>query len=194
MSALTDGTCNTAVAIAISELSRGWSVEEGCGFDQEGMARDELGAGDIYVDAEGDWFYQGNKIIREDILAFFYDHLEYTADGIFAIVWKDQRCVLKVDDTPWVITRVDRGTSEEEGGEQVRLMLKHLSAPEFLDATTLWVGKDNVLHARVRSGRFPARFSRPAYYQIGEWIQEDPVSGEFLLEIGDERYPIQSCE
>jgi hypothetical protein len=169
-------------------------VEERYGFDQEGMAGGELAACDIYVDAEGDWFYQGNKIIREDILAFFYDHLEYTADGLFAIVWNDQRCVLKVDDTPWVVTRVDRGTSEEEGGEQVRVTLKHLSAPEFLEPKSLWVGQDNVLYARVRSSRFPARFSRPAYYQFAEWIQEDPVSGDFFLELKGERYPIQFRE
>ena len=166
-------------------------MEERYGFDQEGAARGEFGAGDIYVDAEGDWFYQGNKIIREDILAFFYDHLEYSADGLFTIVWKDQRCVLKVDDTPWMITRVDRSPSGEEGGEQFKVTLKHLPTPEFLDPKSLWVGKDNVLYARVRSGRFPARFSRPAYYQIGEWIQEDPASGDFFLELKGERYPIQ---
>jgi uncharacterized protein len=165
-------------------------VEERSGGEQEGMAWGELTAGDIYVDAEGDWFYQGNKIIREDILAFFYDHLEYTADGLFAIVWRDQRCVLKVDDTPWVIMRVDWSPSGEEGGEQFTVMLKHLPEPEFLDPKSLWVGKDNVPYARVRSGRFPARFSRPAYYQIGEWIQEDPASGEFFLEVKGKRYPI----
>jgi uncharacterized protein len=175
-------------------LRRDLGVEERNGTDQGNEAWEAPAAGDIFVDAEGDWFYQGNKIIREDILAFFYDHLECAADNSYSVAWEGQRCDLKVDDTPFVITRVDRVSSPEGGRDLFSLAIKHVSPPEILDPESLWVGKDNVLYGRVRSARFPARFSRPAYYQMAEWIQENPVTGEFFLEINDERYPVQFRE
>ncbi len=164
------------------------------GTGLENGAPKELSAGDIYVDAEGDWFYQGSQIIRQDILAFFYDHLECDADHSYKIVWGHQRCGLRVEDTPFVISRVDRNPSGEAGGERVTLTLKHGLPREPLDPKCLWVGKDHVLYTRVRSGRFLGRFSRPAYYQLAEWIQEEPATGRFFLEIGGEQHQIRICE
>jgi uncharacterized protein len=163
---------------------------ERTGTEQELASWKAFAAGDIHVDTEGDWSYQGNKIIREDILAFFYEHLERASDNSYTINWRGQRCDLKVDDTPFVITRVDRELSREGSGESFLLAIKHVTAPEALDPKSLWVGKDNVLYANIRSGRIPARFSRPAYYQLAEWIQEDAATGQFFLEINGERHPI----
>jgi hypothetical protein len=52
------------------------------------------------VDSEGDWFYQGNRITREDILQFFYDRLVANDDGSYTVEWNNQRCPVTVDDTP----------------------------------------------------------------------------------------------
>lgn len=153
-----------------------------------------LDSGDIYVDSEGDWFYQGNRITREDILQSFYDRLQMSADNSYVIVWEQQRCALRVDDTPFVIARVDRRSTGGAIGEQFQLTLKHLPAPEVLNPDSLWVGKDHVLYARIRSGLFIARFSRPAYYQIAAWIQDDPATGQFFLEANGERHWIASLE
>lgn len=151
-------------------------------------------SGDIHVDCEGDWFYQGNRITREDILELFYDHLQTSANNSYVIVWEQQRCALRVDDTPFVITRVDRRSAGGATGEQFLLTLKHVSAPEVLDPGSLWVGKNHVLYARIRSGLFIARFSRPGYYQMAVWIQEDPATGQFFLEANGERHRIASQE
>lgn len=158
--------------------------------EQDGTLMNEFDSGQIYVNAEGDWFYQGNRIIREDILEFFYDHLTVGEKHSYAIVWKNQRCALEVDDTPFVVSRVDRRSVEGQMGEQFVLSLKHLSRSEVLDPGTLRVGDHNVLYARVRSGRFLARFSRPAYYQLAAWINEDAESGEFYLDVNGERHPV----
>jgi hypothetical protein len=37
---------------------------------------------------------------------------------------------------------------------------------EALDPSTLRVGADHVLYARVKDGRHDARFLRPAYYEL----------------------------
>ena len=38
---------------------------------------------------------------------------------------------------------------------------------------TLFVGQDNVLYCKVKTGVFPARFNRAAYYQLAEYIEEE---------------------
>jgi uncharacterized protein len=147
-------------------------------------------SGEIHVDSEGDWFYQGNRITREDILEFFLDHLVASDNNSYEIVWKNQRCPVVVDDTPFVIARVDRQSGDEQTGERFILSLSHLSGNEVLNPATLRVGKNNVMYANVRSNRHLARFSRPAYYQLAAYIQEDVESGQFYLEINGERHAI----
>jgi len=144
----------------------------------------------IYVDAEGDWYYQGNKIIHPNILEFFCEHLGLNADGSYVVEWQQSRCLLGVEDTPLVITRVDRRRAGGSEKEEILLMLKHLPTQELLDPASLVVGKDHVLYCKVRSGQFPARFSRPAYYQLAEWIEEDPETGDYYLELNKHRHVI----
>lgn len=150
----------------------------------------EIEPSDIYVDAEGDWYNQGSKIFREEIVGLFLRNLHILPDGAFFIELRQKRCSLKAEDTPFVIAGVDR---VEIGGskEEILLRLRHLPAAEPLDPTTLYVGKDNVLYCRIHGGEMPARFSRPAYYQFAEWIKEDSLTGEFYVELGGRRYSIQ---
>jgi len=42
--------------------------------------------------------------------------------------------------------------------------------------------------------RVRARFSRPAYYQLAQWIDEDPGTGGFSLRVGGRRFPIRMEE
>ena len=145
---------------------------------------------DIYVDREGDWYYQEDKIIREDILELFLSNLCLASGGAYVIDWRGQRCALEVADTPFFVTRVDRIRLEGEEREEILIRLKHLSDPEFLDPSTLRIGEGNVPYCTVRNGHFRARFSRPAYYQLAEWIEWDSDRGTFYLELNGIRFPI----
>jgi hypothetical protein len=89
-----------------------------------------------------------------------------------------------------VIARVDRQLGDEQIGERFVLSFRHLSGIEVLNPATLRVGNNNVLYAKVKSGRCLARFSRPAYYQLAEYIHEDAEAGQFYLEVNGERYPV----
>jgi uncharacterized protein len=147
----------------------------------------------IYVDEEGDWYHEGNRIIRESILALLLEGLRLRPDGTYMLQWNKTICALDVADAVFVVTRVDRTKSEDSGREWIRLTFKNSASGETLDPDTLRVGRGNVLYCQVRAGRFPARFSRPAYYQLAEWIQEDPSSGRFYLELDGRRHVIQTA-
>jgi uncharacterized protein len=61
---------------------------------------------------------------------------------------------------------------------------------ELLDATTLSIGQENVLYCRVKSREHTARFSRPAYYQLAAYVQQDTTTGAFLLRLDNTTYTI----
>ena len=141
----------------------------------------------IKVDAEGNWFYEDRPIIRKDIIELFYENLEYDPENGFWIKWHGERCKLDVEDTPFIITRVDR--VRDGSFEKILAHFKHLKRSEELDLSTLFADKNNVLHCRIKNGEVPARFSRPAYYQLAAWVEEDDKG--FFIKLNDKKYYIQ---
>ena len=155
--------------------------------------REFSGPVQIRVDQEGDWFYEGRPIFRPEILALFYEQLRLREDGRYCLEWQGECHPIEVEDTPFVITRVDK-EEDPSGKERIVLSLKHVSEKEVLDPESLYVGKDNVLYCRIRMGRFPARFSRPAYYQIAQWIEPDSSGTGFVLPLNGNLYPIHGSK
>lgn len=151
----------------------------------------EIPSSGIFVDVEGDWYHEGNPIFRDAILHLFLESLSLDGQGRYIVDCGGSRCTLDVADTPFVVSRVDRKPHPRDPErEMIALRLRHLSSEEELDPETLVVGRDNVIYCRVRDGRFPARFSRPAYYQLASWVEEDEAGG-FFLELNGVRFPIR---
>jgi uncharacterized protein len=151
----------------------------------------KLQSSQIYVDEEGDWFNEGMAMTREDILQLFLENVQELADGSYVIAWGGNLCSLRVEDTPFVIARVDHCANDEPTEEQFLIKLKHHPQPQTLDPGTLRTGADNILYCRLRESGYRARFSRPAYYQLAQWIEEDSETGGFSLCMGANRYPIR---
>jgi uncharacterized protein len=148
----------------------------------------------IFVDAEGDWYHDGNRILRENIIALFLQSLSLNPSGKYEIQCNQERYELEAADTPFVVSRVDRELSADSGKEEILLRFRHLSQVEPLDSSSLTVGKGNILYCTVRNGRFPARFSRPAYYQLAQWIEEDSETCRFVLILNGIRHSIAYSE
>lgn len=142
----------------------------------------------IYVDAEGDWYHDGSMILRENIIEIFVAGLNLEPSGKYTVQCNQDRYELEAADTPFVVSRVDRVATADPETEEIVLRFKHLTGSEPLDPSTLRVGKENVLYCTVRNGHFPARFSRPAYYQLAQWIEEDPETERFYLDLNGIRH------
>lgn len=146
----------------------------------------------IYVDAEGDWYHKGAKIIRKDILKIFYDNLDLTPSGLFVIRLKNEQCYVEVADTPFVVQQTNMEFASGENSRNFLLTLKNTDEVERLDPSTLWIGKRNILYCLIKNGKFPARFSRPAYYQLANYIEEDAENGTFYLKVNGEKFYIKT--
>jgi hypothetical protein len=156
------------------------------------LSEDELLPCGIVIDREGDWHYRGSRMARSDIVSDLCQHMRRDeASGLYIVQLGKQRCYLEVEDTPLAITGVSH-TEESKGDkpEQLLLAIKHLETHESLDPESLWIGEQNVLYCRVMEGGIPARFLRPAYYQLAEFIHEDKEQNRFYLSLGRKRFYI----
>jgi hypothetical protein len=146
----------------------------------------------IKVDENGDWFYNESRIFRPEILEALYEKLDVSPAGEYVLSdFNGHSNPIEVADTAYVVSRVDL-ERDGDGAERIRIGLKNLSRSEILDLDTLRVGKDNVLYCRMAQGRFPARFSRPAYYQLADFLGEEQSGRGFFIEVGGKKYPIKT--
>ena len=136
----------------------------------------------IYIDKEGKMYHQGAEMTHRGINAVLLAGLERDESGRYVIEFKGQRCWVEVEDAPLVVRRVDA-----LDGQGFKIYLSD-EREETLDPSRLWIGPDEAIYTFVRNGRLPARFLRPAYYQLAEHIVEHE-SG-FALAVNGQRWPI----
>lgn len=117
---------------------------------------------------DGEWYADGQRITNPRIAALFSRHVVRAADGSYELRIADERAPISVDDTPYVVV-----SAQVDGDGAVRIALND-GTSEPLDARTLRVGAADVLYCRVKDGSEPARFLRPAYYQVAERITAMP--------------------
>ena len=143
----------------------------------------------ITIDKEGRWYHQGVEMVHRDFIKLFYRHMDLDSSGRYIIEWAGDRCYVEVEDTPFVIQRIVFEGPHREGLTRFVLYLNDDSR-EGLAPETLYLGEHHVLYCLVKGGRFPARFSRPAYYQLGAYIEED-TRERYFLPLNGERYYIR---
>lgn len=143
----------------------------------------------IYIDREGKWFHKGAEMVHREIIRHFYENMDVDANGRYIIHLQGDTCYLEVEDTPFVVRRALFKGPEGNGSSRVILYLSD-DRREDLSPATLHTGKGNVLYCRIRNGIFPARFSRAAYYQIADHIEEE--AGRYFLPLNGKKYFIET--
>ena len=144
----------------------------------------------IRIDKEGVWYYKGAEMFRKDILDVFYRNLKRDKSGRYIIEFKNDRCYLDVEDTPFVVKTVNRTDSKSDGNEAMHILLNDQTV-EKLDPGTLWIGKDNVLYCYVKNKKFYARFSKASYYQIAKYIEHDDERDDYYIPLNGRDYYIR---
>ena len=123
---------------------------------------------------DGHWYADGERIVNQRIAALFSRHVTREADGGYWLRIGDERARIEVDDTPYVVTRVD---GDPPAGFRIGL---NDGSEEELAARTLRIGDGEVLYCDVKQGRYAARFLRPAQVELLRHVREDTV-GRYVL-------------
>lgn len=142
----------------------------------------------IHVDKEGKFWHLGAEMIHAGINRLLTDHVELDDKGRYIISYQGQRCFVEVEDTLFVITTLKEELFNNGKIKELTVSLND-GSDEILDPSTISQSHDNVLYARVKEGRFPARFLRSSYYQLAEFVEEKEEC--FVLSVGGRDYPIE---
>ncbi|MFT3766016.1 MAG: hypothetical protein QM820_10940 [Minicystis sp.] len=131
----------------------------------------------IFLDREGRFFHDGALVdhlaLAQALRSWIARHPD---DGRPILTNGYDWCYFRVEDAPIIVDalRVDPG-----GGVTLRLFD---DTEEPLDPDTLAVGDGDAVYARVKGGRFDARFSRHAQTQLADILVEaDPPA----VRVGD---------
>ncbi len=138
-------------------------------------------SGRISFRRDGNWYSDDDRIDNPRIALLFSKSIRQNPDGSYFLQVGDERAAITVEDTPYVVRTLE---DDELGGF---LMVLNDDSRESLDASTLEVGPDNALYARVKGGGFRARFLRTAYYHLADRLEADE-GGRIFLNLRGERH------
>jgi hypothetical protein len=122
---------------------------------------------------DGRWYSDDEPIENRRIADLFSRHVTRGEDGGWWLVVGDERARIVVDDTPFVVARVD-GTPSS--GFTIGL---NDGTEEPLDPSSLRVGAEDVLYCDAKAERLAVRFLRPAQAEILRHAVEE--GGRFFL-------------
>ncbi len=146
----------------------------------------------LRIDKEGNWFYNDTPIINRNIYLFFNRHIVDAAQGGYLLQIGSETCRLIVEDTPYVVVRIEHLYSDTEQRAFFKIRLND-ETEEELDLASFYIGKANVPYCTVKKGRFPARFLRSPYYRLASHIQqEDGPEERFYLLLNNQKFYIST--
>jgi uncharacterized protein len=116
---------------------------------------------------DGRWYADDEPIANPRIAALFARHVTRAEDGSWWLKIGDERAQIVVDDTPFVVTRVD---GNPQRGFRITL---NDGSSEDLAPQSLDLGDDDVLYCDVKSGAYRARFLRPAQSELLDHVTSD---------------------
>jgi hypothetical protein len=160
------------------------------GDEAEALARRLLALREqsgIRLDRDGRFWHRGAPVEHPGLAAAFHRWLTTDEKGRYVLRTDRDWCVVEVEDAPLVARSID----EDDG--RILLQLSD-GTVEPLDASTLeQAAGDHVLYCSVSRGErpWPVRFSRPAYYQLLERLENDGA-GQPVLRLEGKVYSVRT--
>jgi uncharacterized protein len=143
-------------------------------------------SGKISFRRDGNWYTDEERIDNPRIALLFSRSIRRNPDGSYYLQVAEERAPITVEDTAYVVKLV------EDDGQGGFILVTNDDEREPLDASSLEVGRDNILYCRVKGARFRARFLRTAYYHLSNHFRAGE-GGTFSIAVGGRIFPIKSA-
>ena len=147
------------------------------------------------VDREGDWFYMGSKIKRQQLVTLFCKLLRKFDDNQYYCVTPAEKVLVKAYFAPMMVISITPLESENDGSIKFECTTKceqkfEINNEHHIALMEAENGKDVVPIVNVRA-RLWAFFSRNSYYHLSEYIEPNS-DGVFFLNCGPKKIKLQT--
>ncbi len=145
------------------------------------------GSIDIRIDHTGQWFHEGGRIRRQELVKLFSSILRKDAEG-YCLVTPVEKLRIEVEDVPFIAVDAESGD-----GESGRELIFTTNVDDYVTADRdhpIWIENAQVNprpYVMVRDN-LAALISRPLFYRLVEQCEADEA-GPFLLSRGT-RFPL----
>jgi hypothetical protein len=136
----------------------------------------------LRIDRDGAWYHDDAEVTHAGILANLRGSLQVDAQGHHLQIGP-VRVPVEVEDAPFVVDRV-----ETDGAGLAVILNDGSREPLALD--TLRVDERAIPRCRVKGGRFDARLSRAAAYQLLQLVEPGEGGDRAALVLGGRRHPV----
>ena len=136
----------------------------------------------IYIDKKGNWYQDGLKITHRWTYLENNKNLDIDDEGTFFVDEGFGRVYVEVEDTPFVIKMV----SVKDGKFTAFL---NDESTEIFSPEDLTISEDNIPYIFVKNGKFNARFTSSAYYELAKFIIHEGDS--FFIETDNGKVQIK---
>jgi hypothetical protein len=140
---------------------------------------------EIRIDREGIWYFRGEQMKRFEIVTYLYQYLKKDDQGRYRIEIGHDRCAVSVEDAPYIVRSLEISDLGNVGPPAISIALSDGSLEALGSDTRLWIGDGNVLYCEVKNGEHQARFARPAYYQLCQYVEYDAVGEHYSIRLRD---------
>jgi len=140
-----------------------------------------INSGDLVLNKEGRWLFRGGEITHAGIVAALWNSFERLESGGYVIRQGKFYVPVVVEDAPYVV----ESTRDDDG---VVIILSD-SSREKLDPDNFWISDEHVPYTLVKGEKFLARFSRTAYSQLFDKLQEE--GGRYYMRVGGKLHEIK---
>ncbi len=130
----------------------------------------------FFIDKRGNWFQDGIKIQHRGTYLYNNTLLDRDEKGRYFLDEGSGKLYIEVEDTPFVVKMADK----RDGEFYIRL---NDEKEEKLDFASFRMDSENVPYAKVKGGKYEARFTRPAYYELMKHAVKEG-EGYFITEGG----------
>ncbi len=144
---------------------------------------------DYHIDAQGNWFCEGNPVVDEELCRVLSRSL-FEQDGRYFIHCEGEVHPVRVADAPLWVRYVHIRTNPQGQLQAVDIELRD-GRREPLAADTLSTAHNQGLYCRATRRELKARFGKVAYYELARHLQMDPGGATFYFTIAGQRFDIR---
>lgn len=126
-----------------------------------------MGRGELRIDAEGEWYWEGNRLTRPEVISLFVHHLERHQDGSYWVHYKGQEYPVTVEGVPFFAEAIEETRADGiTTGFKVRLKGgREVELPEGV----IEIGDDGTPYVSLL-GPHDTKLSRSAYWQLSRYL------------------------